>query len=89
MNRDKIRKKGDGSYKREEKTAHNIKKKKEKKKEKKKKIESVNFLENYSCNTTHKIKERRVHLHALDEPSDLRVLVQISHCGSILIHNIN
>ena len=83
MNKDKIRKKGDGSYKREEKTAHNIKKKKEKK------IESVNFLENYSCNTTHKIKERGVHLHALDEPSDLRVLVQIFHCGSILIHNIN
>lgn len=60
-----------------------------KKKKKKKKIESVNFLENYSCNTTHKIKERGVHLHALDEPSDLRVLVQIFHCGSILIHNIN
>ena len=88
MNKDKIRKKGDGSYKREEK-----RKKKQhtiyKKKKKKKKIESVNFLENYSCNTTHKIKERGVHLHALDEPSDLRVLVQIFHCGSILIHNIN
>ena len=60
-----------------------------KKEKEKKKIDSVNFLENYSSNTTHKIKERRVHLHALDEPSDLRVLVQISHCGSILIHNIN
>ena len=75
--------------------AHIKEKKEERKKKKtthnvqKREIESVNVLENYSCNTTHRIKERRVHLHALDEPSDSCVLVQISHCGSILIHNIN